>query len=162
MMFAAVYGMLAVLVSVVRFMEVGLRVCMWFVLRSMAALGRAMGVGEARIIRNLCLLEYMGIGVIALLGAHYSAAMTCAMGHLLHDLFLLCKTSEMQQAQTGAQDQGAECALCLCEPSTQYQASLHARRPTIGFIIADTLKYNVALVSMQWDSIVTALCSFAI
>lgn len=82
-MFAAVYNALAMLVSIVRFMEIGLRMCMWLVLGSMAVLGRVMGVGEARIIRDLCLLEYMGIGVIVLLGAHYGAATTCAMGHLL-------------------------------------------------------------------------------
>ena len=82
-MFSVVYGMLVVLASAVRFMEVGLHVCMSFILRSMAMLGRAMGVREARIMRDLCILEYMGIGLIALLGAHYGATMICAVGHLL-------------------------------------------------------------------------------
>ena len=82
-MFSVVYGMLVVLASAVRFMEIGLHVCMSFILCSMAMLGRAMGVGEARIMRDLYVLELLGIGLIALLGAHYGAALICATGHLL-------------------------------------------------------------------------------
>ena len=82
-MFSAVYGMLVVLASAVRFMEVGLHVCMSFILRSMAMLGRAMGVGEARIMRDLWILECMGVGLIALLGAHNGATLICATGHFL-------------------------------------------------------------------------------
>ena len=82
-MFSVVYGMLVVLASTVRFMEIGLHVCMSFILRAMAMLGRAMGAGDARIMRDLYVLEFMGIGLIALLGAHYGAALICATGHLL-------------------------------------------------------------------------------
>ena len=82
-MFAVVYGLLVALASAVRFMEAGLHVCMSVILRSMTMLGRAMGVGEVRIMRDLCILEFMGIGLIALLGAHYGATMICATGHLL-------------------------------------------------------------------------------
>ena len=83
-MFSVVYGMLVVLASTVRFMEIGLHVCMSLILRAMAMLGRAMGVGEARIMRDLRILEFMGFGLIALLGVHYGAALICATGHLLH------------------------------------------------------------------------------
>ena len=55
-MFSVVYGMLVVLASAVRFMEIGLHVCMSFILCAMAMLGRAMGVGEARIMRDLRIL----------------------------------------------------------------------------------------------------------
>ena len=59
-------------------MKLSLMVMVW--------LGDAMGVEEARIKRDLAILEFVGGLGIALIMTHACGAICCATGHLLQDL----------------------------------------------------------------------------
>ena len=86
MMLCVAYGAIAAVVRSIRWLELGLWVCLRASLMLMAWLGDAMGVEEARIKRDLFLLECVGSAMIAMLVTRYSAATCCAVGYFLQHL----------------------------------------------------------------------------
>ena len=86
MMLCVAYGAIAAVVRSIRWLELGLWVCLRASLMLMAWLGDAMGVEEARVKRNLFLLECVGSAMIAMLVTRFSAATCYAVGYFLQGL----------------------------------------------------------------------------
>ena len=84
MMRGVVYGAIVCVGRSVRALDVGLCACLKLSLMVMAWLGDAMGVEEARIKRDLVILEFVGGLGIALIMTHAFATICCAVGHFLH------------------------------------------------------------------------------
>ena len=80
-----VHGAVMVIGHSVRALDVVLGACLKLLLMAMAWLGSAMGVEEARIKRDLVLLEFVGGLCVALIMTRACAAICCAMGHFLQD-----------------------------------------------------------------------------
>ena len=78
-----VYGAIVCVGRSVRALDVGLCACLKLSLMVMAWLGDAMGVEEARIKRDLVILEFVGGLGIALIMTHACATICCAVGHFL-------------------------------------------------------------------------------
>ena len=85
-MFAVAHGSIIALGGVVHSLEKGLHVCMQLALSTMALMGCAMGVEESRIQRDFRIMECVGLIGMALIGVHFGAATTCAVGHFLQGL----------------------------------------------------------------------------
>ena len=83
MMLCVAYGAIAAIVRSIRWLELGLWVCLRASLMLMAWLGDAMGVEESRVKRDLFLLECVGSAMIAMLVTRFSVATCCAVGYFL-------------------------------------------------------------------------------
>ena len=84
MMLRVAYGAVEVVGRSVRWLDVGLWVYLRLSLMLMAWLGDMLGVDEARIKRDLFMLECVGSVGIAIIVTRFSAAICCAMGYFLH------------------------------------------------------------------------------
>ena len=87
MMLCVAYGAVAAVSRSVRWLDMGLWVCVRVSLMLMAWLGDVMGVDEARIKRDLFVLECVGSAVIAIVVTRFSAATCCAVGYFLQGLY---------------------------------------------------------------------------
>ena len=93
-----VYGAIVCVGQSVRALDVGLCACLKLSLMVMAWLGDAMGVEEARIKRDLVILEFVGGLGIALIMTHACATICCAVGHFLH--IFIAIASSLQRCST--------------------------------------------------------------
>ena len=79
-----VHGAVMLIGRSVRVLDMVFAACLKLLLMAMAWLGSAMGVEEARIKRDIVVLEFVGGLCVALIMTRACATIFCAMGYILH------------------------------------------------------------------------------